>query len=98
MIAAGSSGGSWGGGDGNEAEIVVSGASSVADCFTSASCIVCDGSGTTVSGSEPPGAGSGKHSRFDFSQRGQTQFLDLGRERGDIGQQLNGWLWDIQSS
>ena len=77
------SGGSWGVGGGGESRTTVSGASPSAACVTPASGIVCGGSGTTISGFEPPGVfGSGKHSRFDFSQRGQTQFLDLGDKRG----------------
>lgn len=44
------------------------------------------GAGVIVSELGPPGAGSGKHSRFDFSQRGQTQFLDLASEMGSFGQ------------
>lgn len=97
VVAGGSSGGSWRDEDGGGPEIVTSGARSLTNCITSASDIVCDGLGTTVSGFESPEAGSGKHSRFDFSQRGQAQFLDLLGERGDVGQQLSGWLWDIQS-
>ena len=78
-VAENSSGGSWGDGGEGESEIVVSGASSlVAPTFG----VVCGG--TAVSGFEPPGIGSGKHSRFDFSQRGQTQFLDLESERGRV--------------
>lgn len=77
-----SSGGSWGDGDREGSGAVVSVSSSFPVCVTSASGVVSSGSGVTVSVFEPPGVGSGKHSRFDFSQRGQTQFLDLGSERG----------------
>lgn len=103
----GSSGGSWGDGDGRESETVVSGTvvsgmvasgtSSFATFITSTSGRASVRPGAIVSGFEPPGVWSGRHSRFDFSQRGQTQLLDLGNERG-VGRPLKGWLWDIQSS
>lgn len=76
-----SSGGSREDGDREGSGTVVSGSSSFPICVTSASGVASSGSGMTVSVFEPPGIGSGKHSRFDFSQRGQTQFLDLGSER-----------------
>ena len=75
-----------------------SGISSLSICVTSTSGTVCGGSGAAVSGFGPPGVWSGKHSRFDFSQRGQNHVLDLGSERGGVGQQLKRRLWDVQSS
>ena len=54
VVARDSSGGSWGDGDGGEPETVMPGDSSLASCITSASGIVCGGSGTTVSGFDPP--------------------------------------------
>lgn len=81
-----SSRGSRGDGEGKGSEVVMSGSSSLPTCATSASGIVSGGSGAAVSVFEPSGVGSDKHSRFDFSQRGQNQFLDLGSERGVAGQ------------
>ena len=81
-----SSGGSRGDEDRKRSGAVVSGSSSFPTCVTSASDVVSSGSGATVSILELPRVGSGKHSRFDFSQRGQTQFLDLGSKRGVAGQ------------
>ena len=81
-----SSGGSRGDGDGKGSGTVVSGSPSLPTCATSASGVVSGESGAVVSVFKPPGVGSGKHSRFDFSQRGQNQFLDLGSERGVAGQ------------
>lgn len=99
-VAAGkdSSEGSWGDRSEGGSETVVFGSSSFPICVTSASCINSGGLGATVSEVEPPGVGSGKHSRFDFSQRGQTQFLDLGSERGVGEQPLKSWVSDVQSS
>jgi len=81
-----SSGGTWGDGDSKGSEVVMSGSSSLPACATSASGVVSGGSGAAVSVFEPPGMGSDKHSRFDFSQRGQNQFLDLGSGGGVVGQ------------
>lgn len=92
-----SSGRSWRDGGDEISGTVVSGSSSFTVCVTSASGVVSSRSGATTSVSEPPGVGSGKHSKFDFSQRGQTQFLDLGSGRGVAGQLLKGWGWDLQS-
>jgi hypothetical protein len=80
-----SSGGSRGDWDREGSEAVVSGSSTFSTCVISASGVVSSGSGVTVSVFEPPGVGSGKHSRFDFSQRGQTQFLDLRNKRRVAG-------------
>ena len=80
-----SSGGSRIDGGEGESVTVVSGTSAFTTWVTSTSCGVSGGSGTTASGFKAPGAGSSKHSRLDFSQRGQTQFLDLESERGGIG-------------
>ena len=94
----GVSGGSLGVEDEDKSETVVSGASSLAVCIISASGVVCGGSDATVSRFGPSGVGSGKHSRFDFSQRGQTQFLDLGSKKEGVRQSQKGRPWDIQSS
>jgi hypothetical protein len=95
-----SSEGSWGDGDGRESETVVSrtvvsgtvvsgmvasGTSSFATFITSTSGRASVRPDTIVSGFEPSGVWSGRHSRFDFSQRGQTQLLDLGNEREGVG-------------
>lgn len=87
VVGRGSPGGwSWRDEDGGESVTVVSeiGTSSFVACTTSTSGF--GGWGSTVPKLRPPGEGSGKHSRFDFSQRGQTQFLDLESRRGGLGQ------------
>jgi len=73
-----------------ESETVVSGTSSLAPGVASVSGSASDGRGTVVSGLNPPEVRSGKHSRFDFSQRGQTQVLDSAarRLRSDIGESI----------
>jgi hypothetical protein len=85
-IVGDSSRGSWRDEDREGSGAVVAGSSSFPTRVTSASGVVSSGSGPAISVFEPPGVVSGKHSRFDFSHRGQTQFLDLGSERGVAGQ------------
>lgn len=89
VVGSGSPGGwSWRDEDWGKSATAVSkiGTSSFVTCVTSTSGFVSGGWGSTVSGLGPPGEGSGKHSRFDFSQRGQTQLLDLESGRGGLEQ------------
>jgi hypothetical protein len=91
--------GSRGGEDDDESVAVVAGTLSFLISVASASRSISCGLITTVSEFKPPRVGSGKHSRFDFSQRGQTQLLDLGSERGGGSEEwLKSRAWDIQNS
>jgi hypothetical protein len=83
VVGKGSPGGSWKDGDRGESAAVVSRTLSFITCAASISG-VSGGLVAAVSEFVPPGTGSGRHSRFDFSQRGQTQLRDLDKMEGEI--------------
>ena len=82
--------GSWGDRESEESTVVVSGTSSWVIWVASTTRVVSGTLDVAAAELEDLETGSGRHPRFDFSQRGQTQFLDL-NERGSFEQQLRSW-------